>query len=156
MGAFLVHPEESDLLSSCPCCAGPQDLRGFVYESGEPRAFYFVQPLGTLSFPMAKIGLVYGPWSETTDASGRFAVAFICRPGPQGPILQPVDAVFDQFPEFDRLGKKLAPDELGSTGQAERFLVLTRAIIDQDWRLAPLGRNESTLAVKGRFAAPAD
>ena len=153
MGVYRVEPAEGDLAAACSCCVGEPGLRGFVYEDEAPRAVYFVEPLGVPKHPLAKLGLALGEWAPGSPNTKRIAFAFTCKPSETGVLLTPSAPKMLMFPELAMLGLPLQPAALAAHADLAVFHALARAVIEQDWRLAPIRRlGDST---PRRFSAEA-
>jgi len=151
MPGFVVHPEQDDLLASCPCCA-PAQTRGFVYEGEEARAVYFLEFVGFAGFPLVHLGVAFGDWREGSDRADRVCFAFSCRPAAEGVRLEPAEPNADAFPDLERLGAPIAAAVLSSSQELERYRSAAQAIVDQDWRLAGFA-HASEAPARPKFSA---
>jgi hypothetical protein len=136
--AFVVSPNPDDDVPLCTCCAGSPGVRGEVSEDGAPVAVYFAEPAGMPKFPMLRLGLVSGRFTDDATPSQRIAAVIVCRKGPDGLKLEPGEPWLPTFPELAQLGERVEPAAFPARADAPRLLALAQAIIAQDDRLAEM------------------
>lgn len=154
MQPLVVRPAEDDLFASCACCAGEAGVRGFVYEGEEPRAIYFAEALGMPHFPLIKLGVALGAWDKGARAQDRVRFAFLCKPTPAGPDMEPAEPELAGAPELSLMAAPVTAADLASHPQMETFRQTAKAIIEQDWRLVAIKGGEAA-APRRKFSAEA-
>lgn len=135
---FVIEPNADDDMAVCSCCAGAPGLRGTVLQNGAPVAIYFADPAGMPNYPMLRLGLVTGPWQDSTQPAERTAAAFTCRPAQtadSAPEILPADPFLQGFQEFPFLGVPIDARNMVADGRLNHWLELARAIIASDPRL---------------------
>ncbi|MDP2357748.1 MAG: hypothetical protein Q8M31_17015 [Beijerinckiaceae bacterium] len=135
---FGVTPNPDDEVPLCTCCAGSPGVRGGVSEEGNPVAIYFAEPAGMPKFPMLKLGIVSGRFTDDALPSHRLSLVFVCRRGADGPAMEPGEPWLATFPELTQLGERLTPAALATHPDFARFGQIARAIIAGDDRLAEM------------------
>jgi hypothetical protein len=150
--SLFVQPTE-DGSGGCPCCAGDQGMRGFVYDGEEPLAVYLVEPIGISGYPMIRLGLVIGEWAKKTTEDDRVAFCFSCRPVDGAAELTPDVPYLGAFPELTMLGRELTREALAADPALPRYREVALAVIEQDPRLGLIAGRGEPAHVPGRFSA---
>lgn len=135
---FEILPNPDDEVSECACCAGSPGVRGEVGENGLPVAVYFAEPAGMPKFPMLKLGIVHGRFTDDALPSQRASFVFVCRRGADGPVIEPAEPWLATFPELTQLGERLSPAALAARPDFAKFEQIARAIIAEDDRLTQM------------------
>ncbi len=135
---FDVTPNPDDEVPLCTCCAGSPGVRGEVSENGLPVAIYFAEPAGMPKFPMLKLGIVHGRFTDDALPSQRVSLVFVCRRGADGPLTAPGEPWLATFPELTQLGERLSPAALATHPDSARFEAIAKAIIAGDDRLTEM------------------
>jgi hypothetical protein len=135
---FAVTPNPDDEVPLCTCCAGSPGVRGEVSENGQPVAIYFAEPAGMPKFPMLKLGIVHGRFTDDALPSHRLSLVFVCRRGADGLLMEPGEPWLATFPELTQLGERVTPGALASHPDSARFEQIARAIIAGDDRLTEM------------------
>lgn len=136
--AFLVTPNPDDEVPLCTCCAGSPGVRGEVSEDGAPVAVYFAEPAGMPKFPMLRLGIACGRFTDDALPSQRVSLVFVCRGGAGGLKLEPGEPWLATFPELAQLGERAAPGSLAARPDYGRLEAIARAIVEGDDRLAEM------------------
>jgi hypothetical protein len=89
-------------------------------------------------FPMLRLGLVLGRFTDDAQARDRISLVFVCRRGPDEVRLEPGEPYLGTFPELAQLGERLTPEALAAREDAARLADIARAIIAGDDRLAEM------------------
>lgn len=135
---FVITPNPDDEVPLCTCCAGSPGVRGEVSKDSVPVAVYFAEPAGMPKFPMLRLGLVHGRFTDDALPSDRVSVVFVCRRGPDGLKLEPGEPWLGTFPELTQLGERVAAESLAGLADFGRLEAMARAIIEGDDRLAEM------------------
>ena len=136
--AFVITPNPDDEVPLCTCCAGSPGVRGEVSEDDAPIAVYFAEPAGMPKFPMLRLGLVYGLFTDEALPSQRVSAVIVCRRDAEGLRLEPGEPWLGTFPELTQLGERVAPAALAEHADYPRLRQIATAIIDGDDRLAEM------------------
>lgn len=136
--ALVITPNPEDDVPLCTCCAGSPGVRGEVSEDGAPVAVYFAEPAGMPKFPMLKLGLVAGRFTDDALPGDRVALAFICRLDESGLRVEPGEPWLGTFPELTQLGSLVNARALAARPDFARLEAIARAVIAGDDRLAPM------------------
>jgi hypothetical protein len=135
---FVITPNPDDEVPLCTCCAGSPGVRGEVSENSEPVAVYFAEPAGMPKFPMVRLGLVHGLFTDDALPEQRISLVLVCRRGPEGLRLEPGEPWLGTFPELTQLGERVAPDALVQRADYTHLRQIALAIIEGDERLAEM------------------
>ncbi|MFN3892773.1 MAG: hypothetical protein ACK4MV_20440 [Beijerinckiaceae bacterium] len=135
---FVITPNPDDEVPLCTCCAGSPGVRGEVSEGGDPVAVYFAEPAGMPKFPMLRLGVVQGLFTDEALPSQRISMVFVCRRSPDGPRFEPGEPWLATFPELTQLGERVPPEALAVRPDFGRLEAMARAIIEGDDRLAEM------------------
>jgi hypothetical protein len=135
---FAISPNPEDEVPFCTCCAGSPGVRGEVSEGGVPVAIYFAEPAGMPKFPMLRLGLVHGRFTDDALPSQRSSVVFVCRRSPEGLKMEPGEPWLATFPELTQLGERVTPESLASLPDLPRLAAIARAVIAGDDRLSEM------------------
>lgn len=136
--ALLIIPNPDDEVPLCTCCAGSPGVRGEVSEDGVPVAVYFAEPAGMPKFPMLRLGLVHGRFTDDALPCDRISVVFVCRRGADGVKLEPGEPWLGTFPELTQLGARVSPEALAARPDFARLETIALAVVAGDDRLAAL------------------
>lgn len=135
---FAITPDPDDDVPLCSCCAGMPGVRGEVSEDGAPVAVYFAEPAGMPKYPMLRLGLVLGRFTDDAQPRDRISLVFVCRRGADEVLLEPGEPYLGTFPELAQLGERVSPDALAARPDAARLAHIARAVIAADDRLAEM------------------
>ncbi len=135
---YRIEPNPDDDVALCSCCAGAAGVRGAVYEGGKPVAVYFAEPAGMPKYPMLRLGLVVGKWTDDAQPADRLSLAFACRPGSPEPQIEAIEPYLATFPELVQLGLHCGASDAQAHTDAADFRAMVAAIIAGDERLAEM------------------
>lgn len=135
---FVITPNPDDDVPLCTCCAGSPGVRGEVSTAGAPIAVYFAEPAGMPKFPMLRLGVVYGLFTDDALPSQRISLVFVCRRAEEGLKLEPGEPWLGTFPELTQLGDRVAPEALLQRADYDRLRQIALAIIEGDDRLSEM------------------
>ncbi|MDB5571324.1 MAG: hypothetical protein JWN93_2507 [Hyphomicrobiales bacterium] len=135
---YRIEPNPEDDVALCSCCAGAAGVRGVVYEGARPVAVYFAEPAGMPKYPLLRLGLVVGAWTDDALPADRLSLAFSCRPGSPAPLLEHIDPYLATFPELAQLGLRCGAVEARGHADAPLFRAVAAAVLAGDERLAEM------------------
>jgi hypothetical protein len=135
---FVISPNPDDEVPLCTCCAGSPGVRGEVSENGAPVAVYFAEPAGMPKFPMLRLGIVHGRFTDDALPAHRISIVIVCRRRADGLKLEPGEPWLGTFPELSQLGERIAPEALSTRPDYAALTDIARAIIAGDDRLAEM------------------
>ncbi len=115
---FAITPNPDDDVPLCSCCAGMPGVRGEVNEDGAPIAVYFAEPAGMPKYPMLRLGLVLGRFTDDAQPRDRISLVFVCRRGEGEVLLEPGEPYLGTFPELAQLGERVSPEALAARADA--------------------------------------
>lgn len=135
---YTILPNPDDDPAVCSCCAGAPGVRGAVYEDAAPVAYYLAEPAGMPKYPMLRLGLIVGKWTDDALPSDRLALAFAVRPGPEGLVIEAIEPYLATFPELTQLGVRAGAAQAKTHPELARFHALVEAVVAGDDRLVEM------------------
>lgn len=131
---LTVEPLPTDDPPDCPCCAGGGPIsQGFVYDGKQPYAAYVGGVTGLVGGSTPLLAIVAGGWEDGSPEEGRHAVVFQAKPSPSGCQFRLSAATPIFWPDFARLGRRLASQDSALVAELR---ALAGLIVSHDERLA--------------------
>jgi hypothetical protein len=134
-----IDPDNQRTFGPCECC-GQLTTRvwGYIYQSNEARAAYFVEWTPGYEPAQANFDLIVGEWGEGTTAAQRQAVSLEYRVLDSGPAFMVVDAGAREVKSSPLIKRALNRTDVIGTPLAAEIFALCDAIYLDDPRIAPL------------------